>query len=324
MPRLRRRSGLLLALPILAVLVLSFLALPVAAQGDLVDGDRSVQVAVRADVTVAPGDLAGVVVVVEGDALIQGDARIVVVVKGTLTMASGSTAERVWLVDSTADIQAGASVDNDVSQLRSTVTVDPAATIGGQVRDLQLDTGAITGMAGAAAAAVAFIGLLVAVAFALVTWFAGLLLAAFGARQLRTAEWLISTDPGRTFLAGLGMLILLPIVAVLLMITVVLIPIGLLLLVVVWPLLAFVGWLVGATWIGEWILRTAGRPAPERRPYLGVTLGLIVAWITGFIPFVGMVISLFGTGAVVLAGWRMLRAPRTPAPGPGGYVPVGG
>jgi hypothetical protein len=91
---------------------------------------------------------------------------------------------------------------------------------------------------------------------------------------------------------------------------------------IVWPALVFVGWLVGSTWIGEWLLRKAGRPAPERRPYLGVTLGLIVATLISLVPLVGVVISLFGMGGVTLAGWRMLHRPDGPVT-PTGYAPVG-
>ncbi|MFN8622393.1 MAG: hypothetical protein U0869_16795 [Chloroflexota bacterium] len=321
MHRFRIRRSWLPAIPLLALLLLPFLALPAVAQDGSEDRDRGVQVAVKGDVSVAADQRVGVVVVVDGTATIAGETRVVVVVKGTLTMLSGSSAERVVVVDSTTDIQAGASVDNDVLQLRGTVTVDPGATIGGQVKDISLDVGA---WATAFAGAVAFVGFILWLAFVLLTWVAGLLLAAFGARQVRSAEWLISTDPGKTFVAGVALLVGLPIIAVLLMVTVVLIPVGLVLLLVVWPLLGFLGWLVAATWIGEWILRTAGRPAPERRPYLGVTLGLIVAGIASLIPFLGLIIALFGMGAVTLAGWRMLRAPRTPQPGPGGYLPVGG
>jgi hypothetical protein len=124
-----------------------------------------------------------------------------------------------------------------------------------------------------------------------------------------------------------------PIIAVLLMATVVLFPVGLALLFVVWPVMAFLGWLVGSTWIGEWILRKAGRDAPERRPYLGVTLGLIVSTLLSLVPVVGVLIALFGTGGVTIAGWRMLRspapAPMAPAPPmppmpPAGYPPYGG
>jgi hypothetical protein len=167
------------------------------------------------------------------------------------------------------------------------------------------------------------LGLLAWIAFGLVAWAAGLALAAFGARQVRRAEWLISSEPLRTFGAGLAMLVVPPIIAVLLIVTVVLMPVGLALLLIVWPTLAFLGWLVGSIWIGEWILRVGGRPAPERRPYLGVTIGLVVTTLVSLVPLVGTVISLFGMGAIGLAGWRMLRQGEVPVPPGSAYAPAG-
>jgi hypothetical protein len=266
--------------------------------------DGRVRIAVDGDLTLPAGDTADVVVVLRGDARIEGTAAVVAVIDGGLTLTSGGVADRVAIVRGTADLQAGSTVTHDVLELDSTVTVDPAATVGGEVRSLAFDLAGV-------GVALGVLGLIAWGAFALLTWVAGLALAAFGSRQVRSAEWLISREPLKTFVVGIGMVIVPPIVAVLLMVTVVLLPVGLALLLIVWPVLAFLGWLVGATWIGDWILRTAGRDRPERRPYLAVTIGLVVATLASLIPLVGAVISLFGTGAVALAGWRMLRTPES-------------
>lgn len=294
----------------LGLLLLLLLALPVAAQDGTATtsiADGRIRVAIDGNLVLPAGDSADLVLVIDGDARIEGTAEVVTVIDGTLTLVSGSTVETVGVISSVADIQAGATVTKDVLELDSTVTVDPGATIGGQVRSMAVDLAGVGVVLG-------LLGLLAWGAFALLTWAAGLALAAFGSRQVRAAEWLISREPAKTFLVGIGMVFLPPIVAVLLMATVVLIPVGLALLLVAWPVLAFLGWLVGATWIGDWILRTAGRDRPERRPYLAVTIGLIVATLISLIPLVGAVISLFGMGAVTLAGWRTFRTPESPAP----------
>jgi hypothetical protein len=299
----------------LFLVLLVLVATPAFAQNGDERFDGRVLVSVNDDLTIASGDAAEVVVVVDGDARIEGTATVVTVVNGTVTLAGG-TVSTLAVVNGTAQIDAGSTVTGDVVELRSTVVVDPGATVGGQVRSMTSDLAGF-------GIAIGVLGVLAWIAFTLVVWAAGLALAAFGARQVRRAEWLISTEPVRTFAAGLAMLVLPPIIAVLLMLTVVLLPVGLVLLLVVWPALAFLGWLVGSIWIGEWILRVSGRPAPERRPYLGATLGLIVATIVSIVPIVGAVISLVGMGAVTLAGWRMLRQRESTAPPAAGYAPVG-
>jgi len=46
---------------------------------------------------------------------------------------------------------------------------------------------------------------------------------------------------------------------------------------------------------------------PAERPYAAATLGLVVGFIIGLVPFVTAILSILGLGAVVLASWRTLR-----------------
>ena len=140
------------------------------------------------------------------------------------------------------------------------------------------------------------------------TVLAGLLLAGLAARQVRAAWQLISHQPGRTAIAGLLALIIPPIVAVLAMVTIVGIPTGFSLLVFVWPTLAFIGYLVAAIWLGEWVLaRMRGQRVETERPYFAAVVGLLITFVLGFVPLFTAVISLFGLGAVTLSAWRTLR-----------------
>jgi hypothetical protein len=52
---------------------------------------------------------------------------------------------------------------------------------------------------------------------------------------------------------------------------------------------------------------------------------LIVLQIIGLVPFVGVIASLFGFGAVLLMAWRTFRQPSTtqPAPTPPATQPMG-
>jgi hypothetical protein len=99
-------------------------------------------------------------------------------------------------------------------------------------------------------------------------------------------------------------------VAVLAIVTIVGAPIGIALLIVVWPAAAYIGYLVAGIWIGDWLLARFRGSDPAGRPYLAAVVGLIVLMVIGLIPLVGAVASLFGFGAVLLHGWRAFRAGR--------------
>jgi hypothetical protein len=71
---------------------------------------------------------------------------------------------------------------------------------------------------------------------------------------------------------------------------------------------AFIGYIVAAIWLGEWLLgRRSPDAMPAERPYAAVTLGLIVGFVIGLVPFVTAILSILGLGAVVLAASRTLR-----------------
>jgi hypothetical protein len=203
-----------------------------------------------------------------------------------------------------------------VRTLGTTVDVDPAATIGGSVSSLDKDIVSAT----AVLAPMAFLFIL---GFVLVAIVAGLGLAALAARQVRAAEQLISHEPGQTLLVGLAGLVLVPVVAILAMITVIGVPLGLAILLLVWPAAAVVGYLVAGIFIGEWLLYRGDRPSPER-PYLAAVVGLLILQIVSIVPFVGAIASLFGFGAVLLLAWRVFRQPTaTPTVTPPMAQPMG-
>ena len=186
------------------------------------------------------------------------------------------------------------------------MSADPAATIGGSMASLDQD------LIAAGAALVPAIGLFL-LGLVLVTIVAGLALAALGARQVRTAETLISREPGQTLLVGLAGLVIVPVIAILAMITIVGAPLGLAILLVAWPAAAYAGYLVAGIWIGEWLI---DRDSPKRRerPYLAAVVGLITLQILSIIPFLGAIASLFGFGAVLLMAWRTFRQPSAAQP----------
>ena len=148
----------------------------------------------------------------------------------------------------------------------------------------------------------------------------GLLLVALGTRQLRAAERVIATEPLKAFGTGLFAAIVIPILAIVAIVTIVGAPLGLGILLGALPLLAFVGFLVGGIFLGEELLGTRREPAAAR-PYRGALVGIVLLQVIGLVPFVGglatAVASILGLGAILLLGWRTARgtgAGQTAAP----------
>jgi len=286
-----------------ALLLLFAVPTALAADPTVGRGDR-VLMAFNADLTVPTGEQADVVLVAGGTATVAGHVKTVVVFDGSAIL-QGATVESVFVTGGSLSIDAASTVTRDVRTLNTTTTIDPAATVGGSVSSLDADLVS-------AAAILAPILVLFVLGLFLVTLVAGLALAALGARQVRAAEALISHQTGMTILFGLAGLVLVPLVAVLAMITIIGAPLGLAVLFMVWPAAAFTGYLVAGIWIGEWLLYRGATERPDR-PYLAAVFGLVILQVISIIPFVGAIASLIGFGAVLLLAWRVFRQPSQPS-----------
>ena len=243
------------------------------------------------------------VVVVNGDAELSGTAETVVVINGNATLTDAQV-ETVVVASGTATIGPGTQVTGDVRTLNGTATVDPAASVAGEVSDLgpQLVT---LGLVLVPAL------LLLIVGAALVTVIVALFVAALAARQVRQAEWLISNEPGPSLLFGLLGIFVLPLLAILALITVVGAPVGLVFLFSVLPTVAYLGWIVAAIWVGDWVLARTRSGEPAERPYLASVIGVVLLGAAALVPVVGSLVafvsSLFGIGSLLLLGWRTFR-----------------
>lgn len=169
-----------------------------------------------------------------------------------------------------------------------------------------------------------------AVALMLGVFVAGLIVI-FGAPVASTSlERTITARPAASLLAGAAGLILVPIAAVLLMITVIGIPLGLILL-FAWPVWLLVGFLVGALFLGDSLAGLAGR-SEEGVPRTGMrilflALVLIAVLLLALIPLagwlIGLVLLLLGTGAILVAlfarrsDYRAIRSDERRMPLPG-------
>jgi hypothetical protein len=290
-----KRFALILAAGLLLVAVA---APALAADDGLPDSGRVVFV-VGGDIDIPAGDQADAVIVIRGTATVGGTVNALVVLDGTASLA-GATLDSLTVINGTAELGAGTTINGDVGRLGSSVQRADGVEIGGTIRDLAGDAAAF-GIFIGAAAIVLWIG------FGLATLLVGLLVAGLAARQVRTATTLIRRETGMTIVAGLLAIVLPPIVAVMLMVTVIGIPAGIGLLVVLWPALAFIGYIVAAIWLGEWLLGRRDGAVRAERPYGAATIGLLVAFVIGLVPLVTAILSILGLWAVVLAAWRTLR-----------------
>ncbi len=281
-----------------ALLVLG-LAAPAVLAADVAPHGGRVIISFNGPLDVPAGDQADVVVVGNGDATIEGDVSAILVMNGNATL-DGATADTLVVINGNAVLMDGTVVRGDVRTLNGQVQQSSGATVQGSIRGLETELAALGFVL-----VPAF--LLLTIGLALITIVAALVVAALGARQTRSAEALISRQPGPTIVAGLVGIVVLPIVAVLAMMTVVGAPIGLALLLIVLPAVAYLGWIVAAIWIGDWlVIRMRGAAEPER-PYLAAVIGVVILGLASLIPPISAIASLFGFGAVLLLAWKVAR-----------------
>jgi hypothetical protein len=297
-----------------ALLVILLLGVPAAIAADHSPAHHGrVLLAVNGDVTLPAGESAETVIAIDGRATIHGTADTVVVIDGSAHL-EGALVRSVVAIHSPVDLGAGTVVSGDVLTIASSVDRADGVQVAGAVRDVSGDLAGF-GLALAAMLVLFYIGL------GLATIAAGLLLAALAARQVRAAETLISREPWTVLAAGVAGILLAIVVVLATVATIVGAPIGLGILFVLLPAAAFIGYLVAAVWLGDLILHLASPGVTRDRPYLATVVGLVALLVLGLVPFVSLIASLFGFGAIVLLAWRTFRG--TPAlPSAGAIVPA--
>jgi hypothetical protein len=303
-----------------ATALLLLLPSAVVGQSPTVDG---VLFGVRNDVALTAGQEADAVIVIQGTGRVEGAARAVLVIDGEVTiLGSAAQVEEVIAISSTVQVGLGASV-GQISQIDSAITVSPGARLAEPVRDISVDPGDLAWIAGALGA----FFLIMWIGWGIAVLVAGLFVAGLASAQVRRAGWAIGRETLKVIGVGLLAIIFPPLIAALLMATVVGIPLGIGLL-FVWGLIGFLGYLVVGIWLGERILRRQGG-----RPYAAAFLGILILLIAGIIPLVSFIVWWIGLGAVTLDGWRVLRRTAVPAgagmappyvPPPGYWGPGGG
>ncbi len=295
----------LLMIAAAAALLILGLAPAALAAGPITTSGHGAVISVDGTVDVPAGESIDAVVVANGTATVEGTVDTIVVLHGTATL-TGATTRQLVVVDGTANLGAGTTVTGNVATLRGDVVRSADAVVLGRTTTLE---------AGVAALGLLLVPIVIVltVGFGLAMLVAAVVVAAFGARQVRTAEDLITHQPGQTLVAGVIGAVVLPTLGGVLIATIIGAPLGFALLFAGLPLLALVGWLVSAIWVGDWMIARTRGSREAGRPYRAALLGVVVLALAGVLPFVSAIATVFGMGALLLLGWRTLR-PGTPAP----------
>jgi hypothetical protein len=136
---------------------------------------------------------------------------------------------------------------------------------------------------------------------------------AFPAYSARAADW-IGREPLRSLALGFVILVCLPVLAVLLLITIIGIPLALILM-LLYLLLLFLGWVTAALFLGRkgLDLTRHDRPVSTRMTLVALLLAVVALWLLGQLPYVGAWVTfvslLLGIGALVWQGWPRRTVP---------------
>jgi hypothetical protein len=255
-----------------------------AAAGGEDDGDRIVLVG---SVLVDRDETVNDLIVVDGDVTIRGEVTgNVIVVDGDVTIR-GSVAGDVVAVSGLATLGQRGRVAGDLVYGDERPVQAPGSRVAGKVEKFKIGDASI----------VAAIGFWIGFTISLLLLGVVLLLIA-----PRAGEAVARAGKGKPLLSalvGLAALILLPVIAIIACITVIGLPLGIVLLLLILPLYA-VGYLSGALVVGRLMLKKA--------LILALVVGVVILQLLTLIPIVGGIIgflaTIFGLGALFVALFR--------------------
>ena len=268
------------------------LASPAAAQDGATDREEDEQVVLTGGLVVPEGETVGTVVVFNGPVVIEGTVTDSVVVFNGRTEISGTVQEDVVVFNGRVFIRSGAEVGGDVASQQDP-EIEDGATVRGSVQNIanRIDWENL-GFAGRVAW---WIGYTVS------SLVLGLLLLLFVPRLDPAIVDVVRTRMGAGFGFGAAAFFLIPIVAVILLVTIVGIPLGIFLLLGL-ALIYTVGYVGGAHALGRLLVK------PPASRFLAFLAGLGILRLAALIPVVGgllwLVTVVFGLGALAVAARR--------------------
>lgn len=301
-----RGSSLVRMLLMGALFVVGALAFaaPAAAQSADEGLESDDQIVLNGNLVVPEGETVGMAVILNGPATIEGTVREGVVVLNGDADISGSVAEDVVVVNGDVVVRSGAEIGGDlVSQ--NTPVVEEGATVGGSTRNIatRFDWDGF----GFASRFVWWVGYSVSsLVLGLVLL---LILPALDASAI--AAWRQHT--GESIGWGVGLFFLVPLAAVLLLVTVVALPLGLFVLLAL-AFLYSVGYVAGTTVLGRLVVK------PPTSRFLAFLVGWLIARGLALIPVVGglafLLASVVGLGVLLVAARRREGISTSPVTAP--------
>jgi hypothetical protein len=284
---------------------------PAHAQVEAEDAADNDQVILHGKLLVPEGETVGAAVIFDGPARVEGTVTDSLVVFNGRVEIIGTVRGDVVVFNGDVVVHDGAQIGGNLVT-RSTPEVDEGADIAGEQRSIA--TGADWADLGFAGRFVWWL------AYTISAFVLGLILLVVAPRLDPAITWAARERTGASIGIGVATFILLPIVAVLLLATIVGIPLGLFLLLGL-ALLYTVGYVVGAHAIGRFLVRE------PRSRFIAFLAGWAIVRVLGLIPFLGglvwILVTIFGRGALVAAVRRATpmdtveeRTPPPPSPVP--------
>lgn len=299
-----RRSG-----GVALILCLGLVALAPAAAAQ--EGSRTdEQVILTGRLLVPEGETVRNAVIFNGDALIEGTVTDRLVVFNGRTEIAGTVGEDVVVFNGDVVVRSGARVGGDIVSLQDP-EIEEGATVEGSVDDLQTRWDVYdVGFAGRYAWWLAY---------SVSTLVLGLILLALARGLAPASVRALRERIGAAIGFGLLWFVLLPVVAVLLLVTIVGIPLGLFLGLAL-ALVYTVAYVVGAIGLGRLFVRE-----PTSR-YLAFLVGWGALRLIALVPFLGGIVwflaTLLGLGTLWVAARAAPLAPAAVAPPPAPPPPV--
>jgi cytoskeletal protein CcmA (bactofilin family) len=278
--------------------VLMALGLATPAQAKASD-DR---VVIEGPVTIGPRDVAGDVVVAHGDVTVAGRLTGDLVVASGKVRVDGSVHGDVVGIADRVVLGPHARVGGDVQYADKKPVVPAGARVGGDVK--RVNFGKATGGLGLA------VGFGIWLAITISAFLLGALLLWLFPRAAAAVYEVAESRVGAAVGFGLLAFFAIPIVGLILLVTILGLPLGLLLLLALVPLYSL-GYTASAWALGRRIL------GPGRNRFLAFLAGLAILRVVAIVPVLGGLIwfaaTVFGLGLLALAASRA-RSPGPAAP----------
>jgi hypothetical protein len=271
-----------------------------------------VYVRVNGTVDLAAGESVDTLVAVNSEAQVAGTVRETLVIVNRTATVSGDVGRDAIVANGTLRLEPTARIGGDVVLINGQLDQADGAEIAGSVVE-RSGAGMGTEFRRVTAAVSFVVWLGVTLLFVVVA----LGRAAVAGRQRSDIAGLLGARPGLAAGAAVIFWIAAPVAAFVAFVTVIGIPIGIALLLVVLPLLWGLGYVTTGTRLGFFIADLRHTTPNLAHPYLEAVLGVFIFQLIALIPIVGGIVvalaGLFGAGAIVVHAWRRTRTSRNQA-----------